>query len=199
MVLLTDRTGLFTVTPIFGHFFSNNSYVSVFLCVCIVLTYLALNGDFNGSYCFAFFIYFNFICVCVFVHMCVCICRECVCVWVVLLRRTLASLDVCLCACLDSLCDAHTKGMGWLRSVGSIKLSVSFAEYHLFYRALLQTSRTFKTHTRVFGCESLCVCVFVRVSSLCVCVCVRTDAHTQRHTRKDAHTQRHTSKEAYVG
>jgi len=75
MVLLTDRTGLFTVTPIFGHFFSNNSYVSVFLCVCIVLTYLALNGDFNGSYCFAFcfilisFVYvYLFICVCVFVE-----------------------------------------------------------------------------------------------------------------------------------
>jgi len=28
--------------------------------------------------------------------------------------------------------------MGWLRSVGSIKLSVSFAEYRLFYGALLQ-------------------------------------------------------------
>jgi len=28
--------------------------------------------------------------------------------------------------------------MGWLRWVGSIKLQVSFAEYHLFYRALLQ-------------------------------------------------------------
>jgi len=28
--------------------------------------------------------------------------------------------------------------MGWLRSVGSIKLQVSFAEYSLFYRALLQ-------------------------------------------------------------
>jgi len=27
--------------------------------------------------------------------------------------------------------------MGWLRSVGSIKSSVSFAEYRLFYRALL--------------------------------------------------------------
>jgi len=26
----------------------------------------------------------------------------------------------------------------WLRSVGSIKLQVSFAEYRLFYRALLQ-------------------------------------------------------------
>jgi len=28
--------------------------------------------------------------------------------------------------------------MGWLQSVGSIKLQVSFAEYCLFYRALLQ-------------------------------------------------------------
>jgi len=27
---------------------------------------------------------------------------------------------------------------GWLRSVGSIKLQVSFAGYRLFYRALLQ-------------------------------------------------------------
>jgi len=29
-------------------------------------------------------------------------------------------------------------GMGWLRLVGSLKVQVSFAEYHLFYRALLQ-------------------------------------------------------------
>jgi len=28
--------------------------------------------------------------------------------------------------------------MGWLRSVGSIKLHVSFAEYGLLYRSLLQ-------------------------------------------------------------
>ena len=28
--------------------------------------------------------------------------------------------------------------VGWLRSVGSIRLYVSFAEYRLFYRALLQ-------------------------------------------------------------
>jgi len=28
--------------------------------------------------------------------------------------------------------------MGWLRIVGSIKSQVSFAEYGLFYRALLQ-------------------------------------------------------------
>ena len=31
--------------------------------------------------------------------------------------------------------------MGWLRLVGSIELSVSFAEYRLFYRALLQKRR----------------------------------------------------------
>ena len=29
-------------------------------------------------------------------------------------------------------------GMRWLRLVGSLKLYVSFAEYHLFYRTLLQ-------------------------------------------------------------
>jgi len=28
--------------------------------------------------------------------------------------------------------------MGWLRLVGSLKVQVSFAEYRLFYRALLQ-------------------------------------------------------------
>ena len=31
-----------------------------------------------------------------------------------------------------------TLDSGWLRSVGSIKLYVSFAEYCLFYKALLQ-------------------------------------------------------------
>jgi len=30
------------------------------------------------------------------------------------------------------------RAMGWLRLVGSLKLQVSFAEYSLFYRALLQ-------------------------------------------------------------
>ena len=35
----------------------------------------------------------------------------------------------------------HDMTMGWLRSVGSIKLQVTFAEYRLFYRALLQKSR----------------------------------------------------------
>jgi len=37
----------------------------------------------------------------------------------------------------------HGKYMGWLRSVGSIKLYVSFAEYRLFYRALHTTGLCF--------------------------------------------------------
>jgi len=40
-----------------------------------------------------------------------------------------------------SLSLSRVFGMGWLRSVGSIKLQVSFAEYRLFYRALLQKRR----------------------------------------------------------
>ena len=36
---------------------------------------------------------------------------------------------MCMYICVD---------MGWLRLVGSLKLQVSFAEYRLFYRALLQ-------------------------------------------------------------
>ena len=34
--------------------------------------------------------------------------------------------------------DRRSSHMGWLRLVGSLKLQVSFAEYRLFYRALLQ-------------------------------------------------------------
>jgi len=43
---------------------------------------------------------------------------------------------------VPTLCTHHMNGshhtMGWLQLVGSLKLQVSFAEYHLFYRALLQ-------------------------------------------------------------
>jgi len=44
--------------------------------------------------------------------------------------------DVNTVQCIhDSVYIVH---MGWLRLVGSLKLYVSFAEYSLFYRALLQ-------------------------------------------------------------
>ena len=45
------------------------------------------------------------------------------------------------CDLIDPTDRSHPMGsidMGWLRSVGSIKLYVSFAEYCLFCRALLQ-------------------------------------------------------------
>jgi len=45
-----------------------------------------------------------------------------------------------MCCSVDSqhIDKAQRLGMGWLRLVGSLKLQVSCAEYHLFYRDLLQ-------------------------------------------------------------
>ena len=54
--------------------------------------------------------------------------------------------------------------MGWLRLVGSLKVQISFAEYRLFYRALLQKKPIVLI---VRGC----VCISVSVS-LCVYVVV---------------------------
>ena len=46
-------------------------------------------------------------------------------------------LYMCIYTCI--VCSQQgVYGVRWLRLVGSIKLQVSFAEYHLFYRALLQ-------------------------------------------------------------
>jgi len=60
-------------------------------------------------------------------HDMICVCA-CVCV------------RVCACVCMWRYTwdDMPWVTMGWLRSVGSMKLQVSFAEYRLFYRALLQ-------------------------------------------------------------
>jgi len=52
--------------------------------------------------------------------------------------------------------------MGWLRWVGSIKSQVFFAEYHLFYRALLQKRpiilRSLLIVATPYVTLSLCVC-----------------------------------------
>ena len=45
------------------------------------------------------------------------------------------TLYACVCAWSIHMC---MWSMGWLRLVGSLKLEVAFAEYRLFYRALLQ-------------------------------------------------------------
>jgi len=50
--------------------------------------------------------------------------------------------DSLICICHESfICVTLPLDMKWLRLVGSLELSVSFAEYSLFYRALLQKRR----------------------------------------------------------
>jgi len=113
------------------------------------------------------------VCVCVCACVCVCVCMcVCVCVWVCVCVDTnfartwrrgsgteqipvLGSTvrhdsftfwyDWFMCVWHDSfLCVAWLIHMGWVRLVGSLKLYVSFAEYGLFFRALLQKRRIIK-------------------------------------------------------
>jgi len=100
-----------------------------------------------------------YICVCVYVYVCVCVyvnvCvslspRVCASLHITsqLLLSLLGLVDMYMCVCVWMctcvslslrVCVSHCAlPMGWLRWVGSIKLWVSFAEYRLFYRALLQ-------------------------------------------------------------
>jgi len=85
--------------------------------------------------------------------------------------------------------------MGWLRSVGSIKLQVSFAEYRLFYRALLQKRPTILsiilTKATPYGvsCESSFGVVRVeRVGKLLVQTHCNTLQHTATHCNALEHT-----------
>jgi len=74
------------------------------------------------------------------VHEYACAC-VCVCVCVIYFRRASVDSAGYCCSVTHSVLSymvCHLLVMGWLRSVGSMKLHVSFAEYRLFYRALLQ-------------------------------------------------------------
>ena len=61
--------------------------------------------------------------------------------------------------CVSSMCT-----VGWLRLVGSLKLQVSFAEYHLLYGALLQK--------RLVILRSLLIIATPEYKSKSTCVCV---------------------------
>ena len=71
---------------------------------------------------------------------CVCACEH---VYITSIPCT--HMHTCTCTCVNMFvymfvhrcADTYT-GMGWLRSVGSIKVQVSLAEYRPFYRAFLQ-------------------------------------------------------------
>ena len=86
------------------------------------------------------------ICTCIYVYLCmyshvytymsvpVCICT-CIYVYLCMYSHvyTYMFIPICICTCIYVyLC------MGWLQLVGSIKFWVSFAEYSLFNRDLLQ-------------------------------------------------------------
>ena len=57
--------------------------------------------------------------------------------------------------------------MGWLRLVGSLKSQVSFAEYSLFYRAILQK--------RLPLVQNIPNAHSIEYEMICVCVCVCAD------------------------
>ena len=73
---------------------------------------------------------------------------------------------------------ATRRVMGWLRLVGSLKLQVSFAEYSLFYRALLQNRPVIlrgllivatpydMTHPYVWHASFLCVTCLIHMCDM---------------------------------
>ena len=75
--------------------------------------------------------------------------------------------------------------MGWLQSVGSIKLYVSFAEYRLFYRAFLPKRpmilSILLTKATPYMYIYVCVCVYIQYMYICVCVCVYMQYMYQIH------------------
>ena len=109
----------------------------------------------------------------------------------------------------------HSLHMGWLRSVGSIRLQVSFAEYRLLYRALLQKRPTIFNRSYQSKPPHMCnaqrlTCVFffneyiythLQIQQMCVYMCVNvqctgpTPPHTRLHTDTHIHIHTHTWRE----
>jgi len=117
--------------------------------------------------------------------------------------------------------------MWWLRLVGSLKLQVFFAEYRLFYGALLQKRPIilrsllivatqyqpmdkrsvvpllhlciYKTNLRAYVCVRVCVSVCVHV-----CACINTLQHTAtqcntlQHTATHWNTLQHTATQTFA-
>ena len=71
-----------------------------------------------------------------------------------------------------SVCVRSTTHMGWLQLVGFLKLQVSFAEYSLFYRALLQKRRKIVRSPIIEATPYRYVCAQQHIS-----VCVRSTTH----------------------
>jgi len=76
----------------------------------------------------------------------------------------------CVYMCIHRQASHRYAYMGWLRSVGSIKLYVSFTEYRLFYRPLLQKRpiilSILLTVATPYMNVNVCVCVIARLLPL---------------------------------
>jgi len=126
-------------------------------------------------------------------HLCVC---ACVCVWVCIYMYMYMYMYVYICIYIGEqirisrradygrravglFCKRALKkrrlvsAMGWLRSVGSWKVQVSFAEYRLFYTALLQKRPT-------------------TLRSLLIVATPYEQRHHHRHTHAHTYTHTHT-------
>jgi len=80
----------------------------------------------------------------------------------ILVQRHIATLDL-----------QNLPPMGWLRLVGSLKSIVSFAEYRLFYRALLQKRPIIWRGLLIVATPYVCTCIHVHMWA---CVYVRVYA-----------------------
>ena len=81
---------------------------------------------------------------------------------------------------ITARCVLEAKGsavMGWLRLVGSLKVQVFFAEYSLFYRALLQKRPIILRSLLIVGTPYIIKCSYIvkkpqlslRWSHICIC------------------------------
>ena len=96
------------------------------------------------------------------------------------------SVFVCMRVCTYVV---RNVDMGWLRLVGSLKWWVSFAEYHLFYRSLLQKRPIIWRSLLVAATPYVdCKCAFFCLSVTCLHVYRSTHSHTQTLTHTQAHT-----------
>ena len=100
------------------------------------------------------------VCVCACVRVCVCF-RVCVCVRLYACVCMYVCVFACVCMRHVMRCCTHTD-VGWLRSVGSLKLYVSFATEPYKRDDILQT-RPMYLHVCMYVYTGMCVYRHIRV------------------------------------
>jgi len=143
------------------------------------------------------------VCLCVCVRACV---RVCVCACVCACAR----VRVCVCErdrekerMKDWLCKSlhiHST-MGWLRLVGSIQLQVSFVEYRLFHRALLQKRPIIANRVDMQRNKWICKNNYFfriinrKIASRQECVCKREREREKREGEREKERERNIARE----